>query len=91
MPEQTLHFMFSLADEHMPALAGAALRLHGPFGQAITHACAGASADEPPHVAVIRADLADAGDVVERAEQLRAELIADARVPVDAVELYAVC
>ena len=82
--------MFSLADEHMPALAGAALRLHGPFGQAITHACAGFD-DEPPHVAVIRADVAGSGDVVERAEQLRAELAAEARVPVDAVRVYAVC
>ena len=46
---------------------------------------------EPPHVAIIRADVAAGGDVLERAEQLRAELAAEARVPVDAVGVYAVC
>jgi hypothetical protein len=91
MPGQTTHFMFSLAEDHMPALAGAALRLHGPFGQAITHACASAQDDEPTHVAVIRADVSVGRDVLERAERLRSELAVEAGVPVDAVGVYAVC
>jgi hypothetical protein len=74
----------------MHAVASAALRLHGPYGQAITHTCAGAD-DEPPHVAGIRADVPTGGGALERAEQLRVELASEARVPLDAVEVYAVC
>jgi hypothetical protein len=90
MPGQTVHFMFSLAEDHMPVLAGAARRLHEPDGHAITHACAGFD-DEPPHVAVIRAAVLVGGDVLERAEQLRVELAVEAGVSVDAVGIYAIC
>lgn len=93
MPQYPTYFMFGLDENQMAALAEAALRLHGPFGQAITHAEAGFD-DEPEHVSVIRADMPAGVTLAERAkraEQLGRELAAAAAVPGDAVDVYAVC
>lgn len=89
---RTVTFMFELAEEHMPAVADAALRLHGPWRQAVTHGCP-VTASEPPHGAAIRADVPDVrtADLTEVAEQFRAKLAGEARVPVDALRVYAAC
>jgi hypothetical protein len=87
--DRELHtFVFELAGEHVPAVGGAAQRLYGPFGHAITHA--EPRPGEWAHAAVLVAPVRAGADLADMAEELRIELVEASGAPSTAVGLYAI-
>jgi hypothetical protein len=82
----TTTVVFAVYPDNAPAVASAAIALHGPCGQGLVERLAGAG--DPAFVLVVAAQFALGAELAGRVEQLRRRLVRFADVPSEAVVFY---